>query len=184
MIKKEYEHWKINGSLKELLMECRSKEASRHAIDGIHFANGKIAATDGRRLVEVTKTHKVKLGTYFCTSDGFLLPIEGNFPKYQEIIPPKDKLKKIVETDGEGDFIIGLIFGELCHAGCIINLSLYQRPIKILSKIILGKVRVYVNGKDPAERPFVIEAETSVGDVLYIQIPIKVKNEIRGQIKG
>ena len=181
-IEKKYGHWQLRGDLREMLIECRAESSTRYAIVGIHVGKNKLAATDGRRLVELHVNHKIPQGNYFCTVDGFLLDtIEGNFPKYEDIIPEKSELKKICEVssgEGVGDNIIGLILGELCHAGCIVKLSLYENPIKILSGVIAGKCRVYISNTTPEERPFMIEAETSIGDLCYVQMPINVKNEV------
>jgi hypothetical protein len=96
-------------------------------------------------------------------------------------MPEKSTLRKIVETSSDesvGENIIGLVIGELCHVGCIIAMFLYEKPIKILSEIICGKCRVYVSKVEPESHPFMIEAEASFGDLRYVQMPIKVKNEV------
>lgn len=179
-IKREHEHWKLGGILKQLLTECKTNESTRYAINGIHIEDGLFAATDGRRLVQIEQEHKIEPGNYFCTSDGYLLCfVDGKFPKYKEIIPSKGSLRKIVEVGGEGEYNVGLILGELCHAGCICKLSLYKRPAELLSKAICGKVKVFVNRKEPENHPFLIEAETSVGKMTYIQMPVNIKNEIK-----
>lgn len=179
-IEKIHEHWKLNGLLREMLLECRAKEeVSRFDIEGIRVGKNILASTDGHRLVELHVKHNIPQGNYFCTADGFLLDtIEGNFPKYEDIIPDKSKSKIIVDTStGYGENIIGLILGELCHAGCICKLSFYGQPIKILSEVIDGKCKVYVNKTEPSDHPFMIEAETSIGDFCYVQMPIQVKNQ-------
>ncbi len=180
-IEKNHGHWQLRGDLREMLMECRAESSTRYAIEGICVGENTLAVTDGRRLVELRIEHKIPEATYFCTVDGFLLDVvDGNFPKYRDIIPDKTKSKIIVDVssgEGVGDYIIGLILGKLCHAGCIIKLSLYENPIKILSKVIAGRCRVYIHETEPRERPFMIEAETSIGNLIYIQMPIDVKNE-------
>jgi hypothetical protein len=176
----EYGHWKLPPQVTELLLECRAKESTRYAINGIRVGEGVLVATDGRRLIEVKTQHKIPEGNYFCTTDGFLLDgMEGNFPNHQSIFPNKDELRKIVEVDsGCGEEVIGLILGELCHVGCIVKLLLYQRPIEILSEILEGKTKAYVHSERPAESPFIIEAETSLGDIRYIQMPVGVENNV------
>ena len=180
-IEKNHGHWQLKGDLKELLMECKAKDSTRYAITGIHVGENTLVSTDGRRLIELHIKHKIPQTTYFCSTDGFLLDaIEGYFPKYKDIILDKSKSKIVVEissSESEGENIIGLILGELCHAGCIVKLSLYEIPSKILSKVIEGKCSVYVSKTAPEEHPFMIEAETSIGRLLYIQMPIAVKNE-------
>jgi len=172
-IEKNHGHWQLKGNLKILLMECRAKESSRYAINGVHIGKNVLAATDGHRLVELQFEHNIPEGNYFCTADGFLLNFtDGKFPKYRDIIPKKSQLKKIVEISSSGENAIGLIIGEICHAGCICKLSLYKKPIAILSKVIAGMCRVYVSKKEPEHRPFIIEAETSIGDLCYVQMPI------------
>ena len=178
-IEEKYGHWKLAGPLKELLIECRAEEDSRYAITGICITKEALVATDGRRIVEVLTDHKIPAGNYFCTQDGYMLSMEDEkWPKYKDIIPDEDELNKIVEVDGEGDDIIGLILGELCRAGCICKLSLYQRPAELLSKAINGKVSVYVHKEGPAERLFMIKAETSIGNIIYIQMPVNVENKV------
>lgn len=182
-IEKNHGHWQLKAELKEILLECRAKQDnSRHAIRGICATENALAATDGKRLVEVQCRHEILLGTYYVSEDGYLLETtELRFPKYEDVIPEKDQSQKIVEV-GEhhmGENVIGLILGELCHAGCITNLSLYQRPVEILSAIIEGKVRVFVHKESPADRPFLIEAETTIGFIRYAQMPLNVKNEAK-----
>ncbi len=183
-IGRNHDHWQLRNDLKRLLLECRAKESSRYAINGIHVEEGKLAATDGRRLVEIEVKHKIESGNYFCTTDGYLLTfIDGKFPDYKKIIPSKGTLRKIVKVSGEGSMLIGLVLGELCRAGCICQLSLYDQPAKILSKMISGRVSVYVARKKPAEKPFIIEAETTIGNIRYIQMPVSTKNELKEQPK-
>lgn len=178
-IEKNHGHWQIKGLLKKILMECRAKETSRYAINGICVGENTFASTDGRRLVELQFNHKIPEGNYFCTSDGYLLDLEGNFPKYKDIIPKKKDLKRIVKVESQsvGENVIGLIIGELCHAGCVIKLSLYQRPITILSKVLSGTCEVYISKVEPESHPFIIEVETSIGHLRYVQMPVNVKNE-------
>lgn len=179
-IEKNHGHWQLRGNLRDLLLECQAEEAIRYATDGIYVGKNTIVSTDGRRLIELKIKHNIPEGNYFCTADGFLLDfMDGNFPKYKDIIPDKSKSKKIVETSADvGGHIVGLILGELCHARCITMLSFYQRPIEILSQILCGKCEVYVHETEPREQPFMIEAETAVGDLRYIQMPIAVKNKV------
>ena len=178
-IQKNRGHWQIKNILKRLLLECKAKENTRYAIDGIHVAKNEFVATDGRRLIEIVYKHEIELGNYFLTQDGFLLGfLDGKFPKYNNIIPVKNTLRKILETKGEGENIIGLILGELCYAGCICKLSLYNAPANLLSKIVLGTTEVFVNKDKPAEHPFLIEAKTTLGFVRYLQMPITVKNKV------
>lgn len=179
-IKKNHGHWQLSDLLRRMLMECKAEESTRYAITGIHVGKDVLVSTDGHRLVELQVKHNVPEGNYFCTSDGYLLDITGeSFPKYKDIIPEKSTLRKIVETSSEGigENIIGLILGELCHSGCVIKLSLYENPIKILSEALIGKCCVYVHKTEPKERPFIIEAETSIGDLCYVQMPINVENK-------
>ncbi len=183
-IEKQYGYWQLKGDLKRLLLECRSAFTTRYAINGIqingiHIEEGKLVATDGWRLVEIEYNHEIPSGNYFATSDGYLLDkLEGKFPKYRDIIPDKKQLRQIVKTSGMGEAVIGLILGKLCHAGCICRLNLYERPVKILTKIIAGEIRVYVDKKEPAEHLFLIEAETTIGNIKYVQMPVTTKNEI------
>ena len=182
-IEKKHGHWQLRGDLREILMECRAEDSTRYAIEGIHVGKNVLVSTDGHRLVELKCQHNIPIGNYFCTADGFLLDCIGDkFPKYQDIILDKSESKKIVEvsaSEGVGDNIIGLILGELCHAGCIVKLSLYENPIKILSKAIAGKCKVYVDAVEPKHRPFMIEAETSIGNLIYVQMPITVENDVK-----
>lgn len=177
-IKKMHGYWQLKGCLRKLLLECKAQESTRYAIKGICVEENKFCATDGRRLVVIEHPHKIEPGNYFSTNDGFLLDfIDGKFPDYQAIIPKATEIRQIVKTSGKGEDTIGLILGELCHAGCICVLNLYQRPIELLSKNICGKITVSVFRKDPESHPFVIEAETEIGHLQYIQMPVNVKNE-------
>ncbi len=104
---------------------------------------------------------------------------DEKWPKYKDIIPKDDDLKRIVEVVGEGDKLAALILGALCHASCICNLGLYQKPIELLSKAIEGRGSVYVHEKESADRPFMIKAGTNFGNIIYIQMPVTTKNEIK-----
>lgn len=180
-IEKNHGHWQLKNSLRKVLLECRAKESTRYAINGIHIGENVLVATDGRRLVEVQCPHKIEYGNYFSTCDGFLLNfVDDKFPNYQDIIPKKNQLRKIVEVSGDGENVIGLILGELCNVGCICKFELYRQPIEILTKIIQGTTIVFVFRNKPAEYPFIIEAETKIGHLRYIQMPLfNVKNEAK-----
>ena len=173
-LKREYGVWQICGNLKKLLCDCRAKMTTRYAISGIYVSDGVLASTDGRRLVDVKLSHKIEPDIYFCSKDGWLLsPIEGNFPKYEDIVPKEKDSRIVVETNGyPGSKVIGKIFGGLYSAGIEYDYALLKRPIEILSEIIDGKARVYVSKKKPAEHPFLIEAHTEIGEVRYVQMPI------------
>lgn len=180
-IVKEHAHWRLKGDLKILLLECRAKETTRYAINGICAKENKLISTDGRRLVEISIEHKIEVGNYYCSSDGFLLKTdEGKFPNYEDIIPKKGALRKIAQvTSHQGDAVTGLIFGKIIHAGCIVSLPLYRRPAEILERLLDGKIKAFVQRIEPANRPFIIEAETIFGEIRYIQMPINVINEIK-----
>lgn len=177
-IKKEHGYWKLNGILRDLLLECKAEDSTRYALTGIHIESGIFVATDGRRLIEIKRAHKIEPGNYFITADGYLLPcFDGKFPKYKDIVPDEKSLRKIVKITGSGDDTIGLILGELCHAGCICQLSFYAKPVELLSKAIEGEVGVFVSKESPESSPFVIKAETYASKITYIQMPVNVKNE-------
>lgn len=178
IVEKSHGHWKLTGQSRELLLECRAEEDTRYALKGIGVTEGALASTDGRRLVEIECSHKIPPGTYYVSEDGYLLETaELAFPKYRDIIPQNTRRIVKVKDVENGWAVIGLILGELCHSGCIVNLSLYQRPIEILSGIIKGTIEVYVDKGKPAECPFLIKTEAPFGDVTYVQMPINVKNE-------
>lgn len=180
-IVRKHNHWQLTSELKELLLECRAESETRYAIAGVCVRENALVATDGRRLVEVQCTHRIEPGTYYVSEDGFLLETtELSFPKHEDIIPDKKEACQIVKTtEVMGEDVIGLILGELCHSGCITKLSFYQRPAEILSSIIDGEVCVFVHNKAPAEHPFLIEAETLLGKIRYVQMPVNVRNDIR-----
>lgn len=176
-----HDHWQLKGELRDLLMECRAvEESTRYAVTGIHAEKNDLVATDGHRIVIVQRQHKIKMGVYFCTEDGFLLALseDDTFPKYKDIIPAKETLNEIVNVEGQGIDLTSLILGRLITAGCIVRLSLYRRPVELLEQVIDGRVNVFVAQTETASRPFMIEAETSVGFVRYIQMPVHVKNEV------
>jgi len=177
-ITREHNHWRLSEKLRELLLECRAGEDLGCSITNISVDENGLVATDGRRLVRIENHHTITPALYFCTSDGFLLEAEGNFPKYSDIIPRKEDLTKIVEVNALGQDITGLILGELIASGCIIKLSFYLKPIEILGDLVDGKMEVFVNSIDPARRPFLVEAETDIGSIKYIQMPLNVKNEV------
>lgn len=179
-IEKNHGHWQLKDGLRRLLLKCKAKDTTRYTINGIHVGENKLCATDGKRLIEIERSHQIPLGNYFSTSDGFLLDfVDGKFPNYQDIIPKPKEIRQIVKTSGEGENVIGLILGELCHAGCICKLNLYEQPTKILSGIICGEVIVSVFRKNTKKHPFIIEAETKIGHLRYIQMPVSTQNEIK-----
>jgi len=171
-ITSEHNHWRLSEKLRRLLLECRAGEDSRYNITNIGVDENSLIATDGRRLVIIEIHHAILPALHFCTSDGFLLEAEGEFPKYSDIIPRKEDLTKIVEFNGLEQDITGLILGKLIASGCIVKLSFHLKPIEILADLVDGKMEVFVNSSDPAKMPFLIEAETDIGNIKYIQIPV------------
>ena len=174
-ITREHKHWQIKGDLKRLLMECKAKQPTppRYSLNEIYVRENKLIATDGKRLVEISIKHDIEPGNYFCTSDGFLLKTEGKFPKYESIIPKKGALRKIVKVT-EGYNASGFILGRIIYSGCITSLSLYRKPIELLERLRNGKVEVFVYRSKPEIHPFVIEAETILGKICYVQMPMDI----------
>jgi len=176
-ITETYGYWQLKGELKQLLLECKAEESARYSFDRVSVEENKLVATDGRRLVEINIGHKIEPGLYFCTSDGFLLKTtEGKFPKYKDIIPAKQKLLKVAEITESGPNVTGYILGKIINAGCIISLSLYRKPVELLEQLIeYNTIEAYVDKKNPAKNPFVIEAYTLLGQIRYIQMPLDIK---------
>ncbi len=159
-IRKEHGIWQLCGALKQILLECKTGYNCRYAINGVHVSKNCFCATDGRRLVEVRRNHKIPGGDYFVTPGGWMVAPEGSggkFPKYEDIIPDPKNSRLIVDAGPtEGRLVIGMIFGGLFNVGFPFAYDLYKKPIEILAKTISGDVKVYVDKKEPAERPFLM----------------------------
>lgn len=171
-------HWKICNPILELLHECRADEAGRYSLENIYVGEDVLVVTDGRRLVEVATSHSIPIGIYPITVDGYLLTLdtESSFPKYLDIFPDKKKCDKIVET---GEYkTAGLILGSLIHAGCFIDLDLFLKPMDALSKVNYKTISVWVYTANTAARPFLLECDSDVGKIRYIQMPVNVENKV------
>ncbi|KKL96598.1 hypothetical protein LCGC14_1842880 [marine sediment metagenome] len=183
---KEYGHWKIQSPLWEFIDSCRSDVPTRFSIEHVYVPENRLVATDGRRLIVVNIEHKIKEGLYPVTKDGYLLKadVDGEFPKYQDIVPDKKNMTHIVESEDRLEIASFLVLGALVNAGCIVDLKKFLPPMKALEKIKAGCINVWVDAAEPELRPFMLECQTSLDLVTYIQMPVRVKNKIKGVPNG
>lgn len=190
--------WQVRHELKTILLECKGDYSTRFLLDGINIKHRKekevgskkeeiqkssIAATDGRRLVEITCHIPPTLpeGRYFVTPGGYLFATdhERKFPDYESLFIPKKKRKILLSTDHciEGDHLIGLVFGALYTIKFPFSYSLYKKAIEILAKTISGNLTLTVSKENPTQSPMIIEADVLFGGMRYIQMPISNQSE-------
>lgn len=174
-----HNHWKLSQKLRRLLTSCAAKEQTRYALNGIGVTEKTIAATDGRRLIVLEKEHGINPGIYFVTQDGWLLErTDGKFPKYEDVIPAKDKLKLLAEIDYTSRLgAIAVILGELVHAKCICDIGLLYGPGSLLGQVEISQLAVYVDTKDAPCNPFLLEGSCCFGKLQYLQMPVNWKKE-------
>ncbi len=131
----EFGYMKLAPKLRRLLHECRAKETTRYAIEGIHVDSDGLTATDGRRLIHVELKHKLKDGMHVLTQDGYMLPVEGmgNFPKWQEIVPKDNPEGKTVCTD-DSQGISGVVY-HFNQNKTLFNLDLFLPVLDILGSL-------------------------------------------------
>jgi len=172
LIGKQYDHWQFSPKLRNFLMHCAAKDDTRYSVAGICADKDKLAVTDGRRLLVLEHQHKIKMGCYYVTKDGFLLPMESKFPKYEEIIPPDDTLEWIIE-DADSDIVFaGLLCGKLCETKWITNPRLLLPILDQLEKVHAHSIRVGVCEKSPEDHPMLLRCTTSLGPVTFMQMPL------------
>lgn len=177
-IRKEQGIWQLCGELKQILLECKATCDTRYALNGVHISKGCFVASDGSRLVEIKRNHKIPAGDYFVTPGGWLIKpkeSEKSFLMYRDIITDLKKSRLIVDAGPtNGRLVIGMIFGGLFSVGFPFAYDLYKKPIEILSKTISGHVKVYVDKVAPAEWPFLIDADLTFGTMRYVQMPVNL----------
>lgn len=175
----KHNHWKLTPKLRRLLMSCADKKPTRYDIDGIGVKENVIAATDGRRLIVLEKEHGINPGIYFVTQDGWLLErTDGKFPKYEDVIPKRNKLKLLTEI-GNTNMLgaIAVILGKLVQAGCICDIKLLYGPSCLFNQIEISNLAVYVDKEDAPHSPFLLEGSCCFGKLQYLQIPVNWKKE-------
>ena len=97
-------------ALLKWVLLAMAKDSSRYAINGVHFVDNQAVCTDGKRLHIGTFEHNTfEPGTYEVISNTAKMivigePIDGNFPKYDDIVPVTD-MKILEQSDGIHQFI-------------------------------------------------------------------------------
>ncbi len=170
LIQKDFDHWKVTGSLKNLLRGCVAKESTRYAIQCVNVDKDKIAATDGRRLLIAEIAHHIDPGLYYVTQDGFLIPCpnEGRFPKYEDIIQKDCETKEISGYTGQNELLSGIIF-HINQQGVCCNISYLQETILTALKETYSCVIETKASDQPIQFRFSIEGGAKI---LYIQMPL------------
>jgi hypothetical protein len=113
----------------ESLKNCVSRDPVREFMQRVYYENGNLVATDGRRIkvVKVGNLNGIENGTYVdidITKNGINIKkndFEGQFPKYDKVIPDdlsqkvtlnnkviKDKIKEM-KKDGAIDKKVGMV---------------------------------------------------------------------------
>ncbi len=101
------ESWKVAGKIKTLLAEIKSNEGAT-GFDMVNIEKDRITVTDGLRLLVISAEHKVKPGTYFMTSEGFLIPaVDIKYPNTKDLLP-KEKDDSLVL--GEPQHVLSIVF--------------------------------------------------------------------------
>lgn len=113
----------------ESLKNCVSRDSVKEFMQRVYYENGNLVATDGRRIkvVKVGELNGIDNGTYVdidITKNGINIKkndFEGQFPKYDKVIPDdlsqkvilnnkviKDKIKEM-KKDGAIDKKVGMV---------------------------------------------------------------------------
>lgn len=139
-------------------------EGSRYALNHLMVEQNRIVATDGRRLHFVELEHDYELGQYEVIKNSgteiFLMKVDddevGRFPKYDEILPPKDNY---FEAGDLMTILKGLFKKDICINLQFINDVIFDDEL----------FTIYYTEKD---RPIRIEHK----DRTAILMPINVKD--------
>ena len=170
-ITKEIGHYRLNGVLRSILQDATAEKCDRYALEHILVELDKIVATDGKKMVVVSRTHDIPHGIYYVTEDGFLLKTDENhrFPKYQDILLDDAEVKVTVipgETKPEAAF--GVIVAHLNREGMIFDVLAL---LGVLAGI--GGLDCSVKTISP-DHPFQIEFDIGQQThITYIQMPVK-----------
>lgn len=164
----------VNQDLANLLHECKAKEETKYAINGVAVSEEEIVATDGRRLFVLACKHSVKPGAYHLTSDGFMLPREdANYPKWKDIVPNENDLDENQITDCDIGYLASRIVARLNEKGMRLNLDYVLPVIKLLGRFTIDKISVFTHKEKPYERPFMITGLIAQQKFTYVQMPLK-----------
>lgn len=184
-ITKEMNHFRLHGAVRSILRNTVAKLSTRYALECVLVAKDKLVATDGRKLVIVEKTHKIKPGLYYITQDGFMLPdaVEGNFPKYQDILLKDAKAENIAEHD-TSEMSFSIIVCHLNRLDIIFDLFALQESLMTSLRFASGDGYVLeTKGPDsPFQLSFPIQLSsgqyrvaTDTAKILYVQMPAHEK---------
>ena len=172
-------HWHITKPLRMLLRTSMAKENTRYSISGIYVAENALVVTDGRRLLKVSITNippKMKSMIYKCV-DGWLLgPMDGNFPKYQEIIPSIEESTLVAEFDALGHEYRKTgeqeILAKLANAEYYCDAIMLLEILAHLVKSHGTQYKFYVAKSDPSNRALLLTCNCWFGTVAYVQMPV------------
>ncbi len=170
-ITKETGHYRINGMLRSILQDCTAEKSDRYALEHVLVEPEKLVASDGKRMVVVSREHGIPPGIYYVTEDGFLLKAEDNyrFPKYRDILLDDAEVKvTVIPSEPPPEVNFGVIVAHLNREGMIFD-------VLALSGVLLpgiGDRCCSVKTISP-DRPFQIEFDIGQQThIIYIQMPV------------
>ena len=184
-IEYKYNHWHLPDDLRALLMECVEPGDQQHSLKGVDInchgifvANDVLVATDRRRLIEVSMTHGIKPGLWFCTGDGWLLnKLSGEFVPYTQYIPTDKELRRLVRIPGCDARVLSIVLGKLVEADCIPNIETLYKPMALLWNLDMQDVELFVHKHNTSKEFFILTGKTHYGPIRYLQMPIPLVYE-------
>jgi len=174
-VKIEYGVPKVSQQIAEFMASCKAKENTRYALNYVGITDGKMAVTDGRRLLVIAPIDSfeppIADGIYHLTGEGFLLKTDEDrtFPKWQDIIPKAaNNLGEFVLSDGSG---LGLakILRAILETKGIWNIKWLLGALAKFQSCGCSSVTI----KDPGGNcPIWITAESTGVYFQYVQMPL------------
>ncbi len=170
----------IKHEIARLLALTKAKEKTRYLLNKIYFDNktNELMATNGRNMIIIIckptgliiETHKLETGFYDIAENRlFKNKQEGNFPKYQNLIPKGD----IIYT---GNVFTG-IFITMIKSKKILNIF-GDNDIKGIETIlkILNEISTEWSFTSPTTiSPVLIEMENKEYKIKYITMPLLIE---------
>lgn len=172
---KDFNHIRFGKQFRLLLKLCMAKETSRYAINGVNIAKDGFTATNGKIMFNLADNkHGMESGVYHLTAEGFgLFEIEGNFPKWGEIIPKKTDIKEVYSTNYLDKHTRQLVIYHLNRNDVNFRIDWLMQVLQRLELLHARDLEVSVHKKDPAKMPPLITGTIQDNKFTYVQMPIK-----------
>lgn len=164
---------KVSQAIAELLTANKAKENTRYALNRIGVIDGKMAATNGRTLIEISPVPEfITDGNYYITGEGFLLK-DGDddlkFPKWRDIIPTDAKLEGSCYLSGDDNRVLSSLIQTVVKADYYLNYVWLYNLLKQLGKCNCQEVEIWIEDNT---RPLMLKSTDGHLSFLYLQMPI------------